>query len=79
MSITLSIPPAIEHDARIYAESHGTSLNAMVTDFLSAIVDRDARRADDARQFRDAVAEAAPSLNGSEPYRFSRADAYDRE
>ena len=79
MSITLSIPPAIEHDARIYAESHGTSLNAMVTDFLSAIVDRDARRADAARQFRDAVAEAAPSLRCSEPYRFSRADAYDRE
>ena len=79
MSITLSIPQAIVRDARIYAESQGTSLNAMVRDFLSAIVDRDARRADAARQFRDAVAEAAPSLSGTEPCRFSRADAYDRE
>ena len=79
MSITLSIPPAIVRDARIYAESQGTSLNAMVRDFLTAIVDRDARRSDAARQFREAVAAASPSLRGSEPYRFSRGDAYDRE
>ncbi len=79
MSITLSIPPAIVRDARIYAESQGTSLNAMIRDFLAAIVDKDAGRADAARRFRDAVAAASISLRGSEPYRFSRTDAYDRE
>lgn len=54
-------------------------LNAMIRDFLSAIADRDSGRAAAVRQFRDTVAERAPALRVSPPYRFSRADAYDRE
>ena len=39
MSITLSIPPAVVQEARAYAASQGTSLNAMIREpFTVAVV-----------------------------------------
>ena len=78
MSITLSVPPAVVQEARMYAEEHGTSLNAMIRDFLVRITTDDLRRSDAARTFRE-VASAVSGRRGRKPgYKFSRADAYDR-
>ena len=78
MSITLSVPPAVVQEARMYAEEHGTSLNAMIRDFLVRITTDDLRRSDAARTFRE-VAAAVSGRRGRKPgYKFSRGDAYDR-
>jgi len=37
MSITLSAPPAVVQDVRIYAERHSTSLNAIIREHLEKI------------------------------------------
>lgn len=46
MSITLSAPPAIVQDVRIYAEKHATSLNALIREHLEFIAakERNARK-----------------------------------
>ena len=46
MRITLSAPPAIVQDVRIYAEKHGTSLNALIREHLEFIAakERNARK-----------------------------------
>jgi len=46
MSITLSAPPAVVQDVRMYAERHATSLNAIIRDHLEKIaaIERKARR-----------------------------------
>ena len=78
MSITLSVPPAVVQEARMYAEEHGTSLNAMICDFLARITTDDSRRSEAARTFRE-VAAAVSGRRGRRPgYKFRRADAYDR-
>ncbi len=79
MSITLSIPPEVMHSAREYANAHGTSLNAMIREFLVKIATHDARRAEAARGFRALAASVSQRLNEGEAYRFSRTDAYDRK
>jgi hypothetical protein len=79
MSITLSIPPAVVQEARAYAASQGTSLNAMIRDYLSRIATGDARRREMARSFREVAAAVRRRRKSSKGYRFSRADAYDRE
>ena len=47
MSITLSAPPAVVRDVRIYAERHATSLNAIIREHLEKIaaIERESRRA----------------------------------
>ena len=37
MSITLSAPPALVQDVRMYAEKHATSLNAIIREHLEFI------------------------------------------
>ena len=37
MSITLSAPPAVVQDVRMYAERHSTSLNAIIREHLEKI------------------------------------------
>ena len=46
MSITLSAPPAVVQDVRIYAERHATSLNAIIREHLGKIaaIERESRR-----------------------------------
>ena len=46
MSITLSAPPAVIQDVRIYAERHATSLNAIIRAHLERIaeIERNARK-----------------------------------
>ena len=78
MSITLSVPPAVVQKARVYAEERGTSLNALIRDFLVRLTTDDLRRSEAARAFRE-VASAVSSRRGrNSGYKFCRADAYDR-
>lgn len=46
MSITLSAPPAVVQDVRLYAERHATSLNAIIREHLEKIaaIERESRR-----------------------------------
>jgi len=49
MSITLSIPPAVVQDVRLYAERTNTSLNAIIRAYMDKIaVEERARREKDA-------------------------------
>ena len=78
MSITLSVPPAVVQEARVYAEERGTSLNALIRDFLVRLTTDDLRRSEAARAFRE-VSSAVSSRRGRKSgYKFCRADAYDR-
>ena len=79
MSITLSVPPAVVQEARAYAESQGTSLNAMVRDFLTHISSGEKRRSEAAKTFREVSAQVRRRRKSRTGYRFCRADAYDRE
>ena len=79
MSITLSIPPAVVQEARAFAESQGTSLNAMIRDFLSRVATGDVRRREKAKSFRDIAVAVRRRRKSRAGYRFNRADAYDRE
>ena len=79
MSITLSIPPAVVQEARAFAESQGTSLNAMIREFLSRVATGDGRRREMAKSFRDIAAAVRRRRKSRAGYRFNRADAYDRE
>ena len=78
MSITLSIPPAVVQEARAFAESQGTSLNAMIRDFLSHVATGDLRRREAAKSFREVAAMVRNRRKARSGYRFNRADAYDR-
>ena len=46
MSITLSAPPAVVRDVRMYAERNSTSLNAIIREYLEKIaaIERKSRR-----------------------------------
>lgn len=48
MSITLSAPPALVQDVRMYAEKHATSLNAIIREHLEFIAEKErkARKAE---------------------------------
>jgi len=49
MSITLSVPPAVVQEVRIYAERNKTSLNAIIREFMDKIAAEErARRERDA-------------------------------
>ena len=79
MSITLSIPPAVVQEARAFAESQGTSLNAMIREYLSRVVTGDTHRREMARSFREVASAVRRRRKSRKGYRFNRADAYDRE
>ena len=78
MSITLSVPPAVVQEARAYAEERGTSLNAMIRDFLVRLTSDDLRRNEAARTFREVAAAVGARRVCGSGYKFRRADAYDR-
>ena len=43
MSITLSVPPTVVQEVRLYADKKGTSLNQMIRDYLQAMADASRR------------------------------------
>ena len=43
MSITLSVPPAVVQEVRLYAVKKGTSLNQMIRDYLQSMADASRR------------------------------------
>ena len=54
MSITLSAPPAVVQDVRIYAERHSTSLIAIIREHLEKIAALERKlRKEGAAQLRD--------------------------
>lgn len=72
MSITLSAPPAIVRDVRLYAERHATSLNALIREHLEKLAAIERReRKEGARQLRDFFA--------SEDGWFGADEVFDRE
>ena len=54
MCITLSAPPAVVQDVRIYAERHSTSLNAIIREHLGKIASLERKlRKEGAAQLKD--------------------------
>lgn len=41
MSITLSVPPAIVQEVRLYAERHNTSLNALLRAYMDKLAEEE--------------------------------------
>jgi len=74
MSITLSVPPAVVQEVRLYAERNNTSLNAIIREFMDKIAAEEcARREKDA----ESVYSYLMSQNGWLPddYAFDREEA----
>lgn len=44
MSITLSIPPAVVQDVRIFAERHNTTLNALLRAYMEKVAEEERKR-----------------------------------
>ncbi|MBE6383614.1 MAG: hypothetical protein E7049_11480 [Lentisphaerae bacterium] len=72
MSITLSAPPAVVQDVRIYAERHSTSLNAIIREHLEKIAALE-------RKLRREGAEQLADFFESEKDWFDDAVTFDRE
>jgi plasmid stability protein len=73
MNITLSVEPHTVEDVRIWAAEHGTSLNAMVRDYLAQLASR-TELEEAARTFADNARNmAGTSVPGT---RFNRNDVY---
>lgn len=76
MSITLSIPPTIVQEVRVWAEENGTSLNQYIRDCLEAKVNElAALRRNRADQFESlCLSQAVKAPKG---WRFDRAALYE--
>ena len=77
MSITLSVPSKIVHEARIYAERNATSINQMIRDYLAEVVGAETSEQSLAAEFAQLVERRG--VKRAKPYRFHRADAYEEE
>ena len=79
MSIMIDIPPAMAQEVREYATVQGATLERMLLDYIAAEIAR--RRAakksheEWEREFEELVKKSEGRL--SEPYRFTRQDAYE--
>lgn len=76
-SITLAIPPDVVREARDYARRNDTSLNGMIRDYLTELVQPHGAADALAEEFARLAAEKAVRCH--RPYRFRRADAYPGE
>ena len=76
-SITLAIPPEVVREARDYARRNDTSLNGMIRDYLTDLVQPRGGGEALAEEFARLAAEKA--VRRRRPYRFRRADAYPGE
>ena len=76
-SITLAIPPEVVREARDYARRNDTSLNGMIRDYLTDLVQPRGGGEALAEEFARFAAEKA--VRRRRPYRFRWADAYPGE
>ena len=77
MCMMLNLPPAIEAQMPDYEKSSGRSVEALLIDCLQKEFAKQRKRELLASEF-EAFVDNLPKLEG-EPYKFSRADAYDDE
>ena len=77
MSITVDLPPAMEHEIREYVEVQGTTLGEFVAAYLRRELER-IKRADELMAKLDGLVKKT-SGRLSSPYKFNRADAYEPE
>ncbi|HVK88693.1 MAG TPA: DUF6364 family protein [Kofleriaceae bacterium] len=75
MNLTLSVDEQTVERARAVAQEQGTSLNALIREFLERLAGRP-RGAEIAGELRRLWAQPG-ARSRSEPYRFRREDAYD--
>ncbi len=79
MSITIDLPPAIVQEIQDYEKSTGISLTAKIAAFVEKEIRRSRELAEWEAQFDKLVEECGKRLQGSEPYKFNRADAYEED
>ena len=77
MSITLSAPPEVIREVRIYAERHSTSLNAIIRKHLEEIAAQERKsRNDEAEKLKTFFASAEGWFDGD--VKFDRESANER-
>lgn len=76
MNLTLSVDEQTVERAREVARQQGTSLNALIRDYLERLAGRP-RGADIAAELQRLWSQAERAPRGAKPYAFSRDDAYD--
>jgi len=82
MSLTINLPPAMEKDAQSFMAFEGKTFEQMFLDYLKREFERSRERCRVAdmdeweSQFDELVEKSSAGLNGTEPYKFNRADAY---
>lgn len=74
-SLTLTIDEDLLRQARIRALELGTSVNALVREYLESLTDRD--RQQRATEEIIALAEQADANTGPEPWKWHREDLYE--
>ncbi|HZP10573.1 DUF6364 family protein [Methyloceanibacter sp.] len=74
-NITLAIEEEVLRAARIYAAEHGTTVNALVREFLAQFDKQREERATQARQELVRMSEESPARMGS--WKWNRDDAYE--
>ena len=77
-NITVSVPDDVYREARVRAAERGTSLSAMVSDYLRTLSDRDAEFARLEEQQRRIMAEIRDT-GFSASDRLSRDEVHDRD
>ena len=76
MDITLDIDDEVVRKVRRMADHRGTTLSAMVSDYLASVVERDvAARREHAAKFRESVDRYSRDMG---PRTWTRDDLYDR-
>ena len=78
MNITLSAPPNVVLNVRIWAEAQGTSLNAYIRDLL---IQKDKEIREERRAFADRFLEFAKknTVHAPEGWKFSREESANRD
>ena len=75
MSITLSVPPAIVQEVRLYADKVGTSLNQLVRDYLQKTADASRREREKAAKDAFDFLMAQDDGGLTKDWKFSREEA----
>ena len=76
MAYVIDMPPVVMQEIRDYERATGRSLEASVVDFVKAELRR-RRESDEWEAEFDRLVESSSSrLQGTEAYKFNRADAY---
>ena len=77
MSITLSMPPELVREARMYAAAHGTTMSQMIRDFFAGIVQAPTTPDESpSTRLRRLVDEF--DFHSSDGWKFQREECYER-